>query len=62
MGHGSYQSKDWEKLRSSRKINSQSTVQDMYQSRSMKDYLNPYGETGWIIRYMKSRREQYWTG
>ena len=40
-------------------INSQSTVQDMYQSRSMKDYLNPYGVTGWIIRYMKSRRVQY---
>lgn len=42
MGHGSYQSKDWDRLRSSRNINSQSTVQDMYRSRSMKDYLNPY--------------------
>ncbi|MEY8265603.1 hypothetical protein AALA79_04410 [Lachnospiraceae bacterium 64-25] len=49
MGHGSYQSKDWEKLRSFRKINSQSTVQDMYQSRSMKDYLNPYG-----VKYRES--------
>lgn len=49
MGHGSYQSKDWEKLRSSRNINGQSTVQDLYQSRSMKDYLNPYG-----VKYRES--------
>lgn len=49
MGHGSYQSKDWEKLRSSRNINSQSTVQDLYKSRQMKDSLNPYG-----VKYRES--------
>lgn len=42
MGHGSYQSKDWERLRASRNINQQSTVQELYQSRRMKDSLNPY--------------------
>lgn len=49
MGHGSYQSKDWEKLRSSRNINSQSTVQDLYKSRQMQDYLNPHG-----VKYRES--------
>lgn len=42
MGHGSYQSKDWERLRAARNINQQSTVRDLYQSRRMKDSLNPY--------------------
>lgn len=49
MGHGSYQSKDWDKLRSDRNINSQSTVQDLYQSKSMKAHLNPYG-----VKYRES--------
>lgn len=49
MGHGSYQSRDWDRLRSSRNINSQSTVQDLYQSRSMKDHLNPHG-----VKYRES--------
>lgn len=42
MGHGSYQSKDWDRLRSARNINSQSSVQDLYTARQMKDNLNPY--------------------
>ena len=49
MGHGSYQSKDWDRLRSARNISSQSTVQDLYQSRKMKDFLNPRG-----IKYRES--------
>ena len=49
MGHGSYQSKDWDRLRSARNINQQSTVQDLYQSRSMKAHLNPYG-----VKYRES--------
>lgn len=49
MGHGSYQSKDWDRLRSDRNINSQSTVQDLYQSKSMKAHLNPYG-----VKYRES--------
>lgn len=49
MGHGSYQSKDWDKLRSSRNITNQSTVQDLYKSRQMKDYLNPHG-----VKYRES--------
>ena len=49
MGHGSYQSKDWEKLRSSRNINSQSTVQELYRSRKMQENLNPYG-----VKYRES--------
>lgn len=43
MGRGSYQSQDWDRLRSARNINNQSTVQDLYQSRSMKEHLNPHG-------------------
>ena len=43
MGSGSYQSKDWDSLRRSRNISSQSTVRDLYQSRQMKDSMNPYG-------------------
>lgn len=43
MGHGSYQSRDWEKLKSARGINASSTVNELYQSRRMKDSLNPYG-------------------
>lgn len=43
MGYGSYRSTDWDNLRSSRNINSQSTVRDLYRSKSMKDSLNPYG-------------------
>lgn len=42
MGHGSYQSKDWDRLRTARNINDSSTVQDLYQSRSLKGPLNPY--------------------
>lgn len=49
MGHGSYQSKDWEKLKSARKISQNSTVNDLYQSRQMKDWLNPYG-----VKYRES--------
>lgn len=41
MGHGSYQSRDWDKLRSSRNITNQSTVQDLYRSRHMQNALNP---------------------
>lgn len=43
MGHGSYQSKDWDQLRSSRNINQNSTVNEIYRSRQMKDWMNPYG-------------------
>lgn len=43
MGHGSYQSRDWEKLKSARGINASSTVNELYQSRRMKESLNPYG-------------------
>ncbi|MCH5340386.1 MAG: hypothetical protein J1E01_02855 [Acetatifactor sp.] len=42
MGHGSYQSKDWDRLRSARNINNQSSVQDLYTAKRMKDNLNPY--------------------
>ncbi len=49
MGYGSYQSKDWDKLRAARNINDKSTVQDLYQSRQMKEYLNPYG-----VKYRES--------
>lgn len=49
MGRGSYQSSDWDRLRSSRNINSNSTVQDLYQSRQMKDSMNPKG-----IKYRES--------
>ena len=43
MGYGSYQSKDWDKLKSARNINAQSTVRELYQSRQMRPELNPYG-------------------
>lgn len=49
MGHGSYQSKDWEKLKSTRNIGSNSTVSDLYHSRQMKPELNPYG-----VKYRES--------
>lgn len=49
MGHGSYQSKDWERLKTVRNINDGSTVTDLYQSKEMKDYLNPYG-----VKYRES--------
>lgn len=49
MGYGSYQSKDWDRLRSSRNINSHSTVQELYRSRAMKEHLNPYG-----VKYRES--------
>lgn len=42
MGHGSYQSKDWENLKKKRNISNASTVQELYQARAMKTYLNPY--------------------
>jgi len=43
MGHGSYQSKDWKKLKTTRGITNQSTVQELYHSRQMREELNPYG-------------------
>lgn len=43
MGHGSYQSRDWENLKSARGINASSTVNELYRSKRMKDALNPYG-------------------
>lgn len=49
MGRGSYQSKDWDRLKSSHNINDQSTVQELYQSKSMQDHLNPYG-----VKYRES--------
>lgn len=49
MGHGSYQSKDWEKLKSARNINQNSTVNDLYHSRQMRPNLNPYG-----VKYRES--------
>lgn len=49
MGHGSYQSKDWEKLKSVRNINQGSTVNDLYQARQMRPNLNPYG-----VKYRES--------
>lgn len=49
MGHGSYKSSDWESLKSTRNINASSTVQDLYRSKGMKDYLNPYG-----VKYRES--------
>lgn len=49
MGHGSYQSRDWDRLRSARNISSNSTVQDLYRSRQMKESMNPRG-----IRYRES--------
>lgn len=42
MGHGSYQSRDWDRLRKARNISGSSTVQDLYKSKQMKDFLNPY--------------------
>lgn len=50
MGYGSYRSKDWDTLKSSRNINSQSTVRELYRSKSMKESLNPYG-----VAYRESR-------
>ncbi len=41
MGYGSYKSTDWAQLRSSRNINANSTVSDLYQSSGMKDYYDP---------------------
>ena len=49
MGHGSYRSSDWDRLRSARNINNQSTVQDLYQSKQMKDFMNPYN-----VKYRES--------
>lgn len=49
MGHGSYASRDWDRLKSSRNISQQSTVHDLYQSRSMKAHLNPYN-----VKYRES--------
>lgn len=49
MGHGSYRSSDWNKLKSSRNITSDSTVNDLYKSRSMQNWLNPYG-----VKYRES--------
>ena len=43
MGHGSYRSSDWSKLKSSRNITSSSTVSDLYKSKEMPSWLNPYG-------------------
>lgn len=41
MGHGSYTSGDWLKLRASRNINDSSTVSELYTSSGMKDAYNP---------------------
>lgn len=41
MGHGSYTSTDWAKLQSSRNINADSKVGDLYQSRGMKEVYDP---------------------
>ena len=49
MGHGSYQSRDWDKLRSSRNINDNSRVSDLYKSTQMQSKLNPYG-----VKYRES--------
>ncbi|MBQ7775531.1 MAG: hypothetical protein IJ379_06380 [Lachnospiraceae bacterium] len=49
MGHGSYQSSDWSKLKSSRNITSSSTVSDLYKSKEMPSWLNPYG-----VKYRES--------
>lgn len=49
MGHGSYQSRDWDRLKSDRNISNQSTVSDLYQSKQMKEALNPYG-----VKYRES--------
>ncbi len=42
MGHGSYKSSDWDRLRSDRNITSQSRVSDLYKSKQLQDKLNPY--------------------
>ncbi len=49
MGHGSYQSSDWSKLKSSRNITSSSKVSDLYKSKEMQSWLNPYG-----VKYRES--------
>ena len=49
MGHGSYRSSDWNKLKSSRNITGSSTVSDLYKSKSMQNWLNPYG-----VKYRES--------
>ena len=49
MGHGSYQSKDWNNLRSARNINQNSTVNDIYRSRQMRPNLDPNG-----VKYRES--------
>lgn len=41
MGHGSYTSRDWANLQSSRNINADSKVSDLYQSRKMKEAYDP---------------------
>lgn len=41
MGHGSYTSSDWANLQSSRNINANSKVSDLYQSRGMKEVYDP---------------------
>ena len=49
MGHGSYQSKDWDKLRAARNINQSSTVNDLYHARQMRPELDPHG-----VKYRES--------
>lgn len=41
MGHGSYTSGDWANLQSSRNINANSRVSDLYKSRGMKEKYDP---------------------
>jgi len=41
MGHGSYTSRDWASLQSSRNIKADSKVSDLYQSRGMKAIYDP---------------------
>ena len=41
MGYGSYTSADWNKLKASRGINSDSSVQDIFRDNELKDIYNP---------------------
>ena len=45
MGHGSYKSTDWDRLKTTRNINDQSTVRNLYRSNQMRAELNPYKVT-----------------
>lgn len=49
MGRGSYQSSDWDRLKTARNITGQSTVSDLYTAKKMREALNPYG-----VKYRES--------